>query len=1253
MLGIKYVKSGFSILLIAALSLFGLVTSASASAITAVSFTGTAYPGSVLTASPTAGDGTISYQWYDCSSPVSAGTLTLTGVTGCSVATGSGNATISYTLSNSDFGFNVAVVASDFTPVVVHSASVWFGNPKYNGSGLTLSATDSNVGTTASGVNTSVFTGALLTASYQWYDCTAQVSSLATTLPTTGSTCTPISGATSQTYTFAGSDAGSFVLYKITVSNSIGSVTEYSPSTATAVVAVAPSTNSAPALSNQTAYGLSASSGTWFGTPAMTSYVFQWYNCTASVGSAAATLSSACSAISGSATTTTATSLTYNFTSSDIGKYVLVGVTASNGIAPNATQFSASSTVVSGSAPSVLAPATLSGTFAIGSTITLNNATWGGVPTPTSFTYAWYSCTSGTVSASAIAQSLSSLPSGLTSACTQISNSSTTLTLTNQAVVIGEVTATNSTGSYSDFTAASAITQAAAPSTSTDVTVGDGSLTSGKYTATVDIANWNGVPKPTLSYQWYDCSTQLAASHAGSAPSSSTCTAISGATAATYATVENDMGKNLLVAVTGSNATNSFTIYSAGSTILADSSPVKTVSPTITGSGVAGTVQTASTGTWTTLPAPVFTYQWYVCSAQVSAAITADSRCTTVASNGTIVTYTPTVADKATYTTSFLMVAVTATSHAGTVTTYSAAGTQLSAVAPSNASAPTVPATASSLTAMVATSGNWQGSPAPSLSYQWYVCTSLVANSGSSVPSGCSSISGATSGSYTPSGQYAGDYFVVAVTGANGVTTGSGASSVTVFSSSTTVPLVATVSINSLTISGTSMQGSVLTSAINVTSYGTYTTAYQWYSCVYSSAASSSVPYGCSAISGATSSTYTLASTQVGYYVTVLATVTGTTTVYQTAATSAIVTTNIPGAPTYVTATGAIASATVSWVAPTVGAAVTSYTVTSSPGAITCSSSTTSCVVTGLTAGTSYTFSVTATNSYGTSSASSSSGAVTPTSAVPGAPTNVSAIAGNATATVSWSAATANGSAIATYTVTSSPVAGSCTTSSTSCIVASLKNGTAYSFSVTATNLVGTGAASVASNAVTPVAPVPNAPTNVVATGANAKVTVTWTSATSTGATVTGYVVTLAHAVGSGSLSSSCETTTALSCVFSGLKNGTLYSASVVAKSANGNSVSSLVATATPNIAPLPPLITAVRGLIGGILVSFRAPAANGAGAVTSYQYSVNAGVTWTKLAANHIINGLARKTTFTVYLRTVTARANSAQSNAARIKTL
>ena len=116
-------------------------------------------------------------------------------------------------------------------------------------------------------------------------------------------------------------------------------------------------------------------------------------------------------------------------------------------------------------------------------------------------------------------------------------------------------------------------------------------------------------------------------------------------------------------------------------------------------------------------------------------------------------------------------------------------------------------------------------------------------------------------------------------------------------------------------------------------------------------------------------------------------------------------------------------------------------------------------------------------NSFG-QSAPSGSASVTPRaqSTAPDAPTSVSAIAGDARASVRWTAPTNNGGAVVTsYTVRSNPSGGTCTVAvasntSLSCVVSSLVNGTEYTFSVTATNSVGTSVASAASNAVTPVA---------------------------------------------------------------------------------------------------------------------------------------------------------------------------------------
>ncbi|MEI7553587.1 MAG: fibronectin type III domain-containing protein, partial [Verrucomicrobiota bacterium] len=167
-----------------------------------------------------------------------------------------------------------------------------------------------------------------------------------------------------------------------------------------------------------------------------------------------------------------------------------------------------------------------------------------------------------------------------------------------------------------------------------------------------------------------------------------------------------------------------------------------------------------------------------------------------------------------------------------------------------------------------------------------------------------------------------------------------------------------------------------------------------------------------------------------------------------------------PSAPTAVIAISGNNQATISFTtsADNGGAAITGYTVTSSPGGLTASGTSSPLTVTGLTNGTSYTFTITATNSAGMSSAP------TLASSAPGAPTAVIALGGNGQATVTFTAPVSNGGAVITgYTVTSIPAGGTDSNAGStglSHIVTGLTNGTSYTFTVTATNSIDTGSAS-------------------------------------------------------------------------------------------------------------------------------------------------------------------------------------------------
>jgi DNA-binding beta-propeller fold protein YncE len=98
-----------------------------------------------------------------------------------------------------------------------------------------------------------------------------------------------------------------------------------------------------------------------------------------------------------------------------------------------------------------------------------------------------------------------------------------------------------------------------------------------------------------------------------------------------------------------------------------------------------------------------------------------------------------------------------------------------------------------------------------------------------------------------------------------------------------------------------------------------------------------------------------------------------------------------------------------------------------------------------------------------------------PTPTAPASPGVPHATAASGSARVTWDAVTSPGSfAVSTYQVSSSPLRGMCLTTSLSCEVKGLVNGTAYTFRVRALSGAGWGEWSAPSNAVTPLAaPVP------------------------------------------------------------------------------------------------------------------------------------------------------------------------------------
>ena len=246
--------------------------------------------------------------------------------------------------------------------------------------------------------------------------------------------------------------------------------------------------------------------------------------------------------------------------------------------------------------------------------------------------------------------------------------------------------------------------------------------------------------------------------------------------------------------------------------------------------------------------------------------------------------------------------------------------------------------------------------------------------------------------------------------------------------------------------------------------------------------------------------------------------------------------------------------------------------------------------------------------------------------AAPGSPGTPSALAGDASATVTVAAGTGSGGAAASYLVTAVGTARTCTVtgSSGSCAVMLLTNGTAYSFTATASNSGGTSAASVASSSVTPMAVQSitfanpgtmnfgTTPTLTATTGAS--LTVAFTSATTGVCTISGGGVLAFVSTGTCSINANQA------------GNSTTLAAPQV-------SVSFTVASVAPGA---PTIGVAAMASATSASVAFTAPTSNGGAIITSYTVtSTPGGFTGTGASSPVVVTGL---TTGTAYTFTVTA---------------
>jgi hypothetical protein len=183
--------------------------------------------------------------------------------------------------------------------------------------------------------------------------------------------------------------------------------------------------------------------------------------------------------------------------------------------------------------------------------------------------------------------------------------------------------------------------------TSTAAPTISGTAQQGQKLATTNGA-WSGSPTG-YTYAWSQCDA-----------SGGSCTAISGATAATYTPAAGDVGHTVRVTVTATDANGSGKATSAPSAVISGTlAPTPTTAPSISGTPAVGSTLTASKGTWSGAPTSI-TVQWLRCDSTGNSCAAIDG--------ATATTYTMTQADAG----ATLRISVVGTNATGSTTFVSA-----------------------------------------------------------------------------------------------------------------------------------------------------------------------------------------------------------------------------------------------------------------------------------------------------------------------------------------------------------------------------------------------------------------------------------------------------------------------------------------------------------------------------------------------------------------------------------------------------